>query len=91
MMSTVYFNSIIHSTVKLLEEHNYYGLNRENVTIMKQNGVPAILAACECKQQEEALSFFSVCKELKVPVEPKALNKIAEVWNQERFLNRFTR
>ena len=50
----------------------------------------AILAACECKQQEEALSFFSVCKELKVPVEPKALNKIAEVWNRERLLNRFT-
>lgn len=50
----------------------------------------AILAACDCKQPEEALSFFSVCNELKVPVEPKALNKIAEVWNRERLLNRFT-
>ena len=41
------------STVKLLESHAYFGLKPENVTIMKQNGVPAIcntqgeLAVCE--------------------------------------------
>ena len=54
MMSTICFKSIIHSTVKLLEEHNYYGLNRENVTIMKQNGVPAICnTECEIATKED--------------------------------------
>lgn len=54
MMSTICFNSIILSTVKLLEEHNYYGLNRENVTIMKQNGVPAICnTECEIATKED--------------------------------------
>ena len=30
------------STIALLEKMNYYGLKKENVTIMKQNGVPAL-------------------------------------------------
>ena len=37
-----YPSSLISSTFALLEKMQYYGLKKENVTIMKQNGVPAI-------------------------------------------------
>ena len=36
------FSLLIPSTIKLLESHQYFDLKPENVTIMKQNGVPAI-------------------------------------------------
>ena len=41
-MSTVSF-SFIPRTIRLLEDHSYFGLKKENVTIMKQNGVPALM------------------------------------------------
>lgn len=58
-MSTTSSNFIT-STIKLLEEHNYFGLKKENVTIMKQNGVPALLnPACEIATKEDG---HVVCK-----------------------------
>ena len=46
-------------TIKLLEEHNYYGLKKENVTIMKQNGVPAIKnTTCEIATKEDGHMVF---------------------------------
>lgn len=59
MMSNESLVSIINSTVKLLEEHNYYGLKKENVTIMKQNGVPAIKnTTCEIATKEDGHMIF---------------------------------
>ena len=50
---------VTYSTVKLLEEHNYYGLKKENVTIMKQNGVPAIKnTTCEIATKEDGHMIF---------------------------------
>lgn len=37
-----------------MEANNYYGLKRENVTVMKQNGVPAICnTECEIATKED--------------------------------------
>ena len=57
-MST--FPSIfITSTIQLLEDHNYFGLKKENVTIMKQNGVPALLnPECEIATKEDGHIVF---------------------------------
>ena len=57
-MSSVHF-PFTTSTIRLLEDNNYYGLKKENVTIMKQNGVPALLnPECEIATKEDGHILF---------------------------------
>lgn len=48
------FPSLTHSILSLLKQNNYYGLHPDHVTLMKQNGVPALKnSACAIATKED--------------------------------------